>query len=275
MIPNGVHRDYLEIDDVANVRDLPGDFDAVPISSYSAQVTESWTLADRFALADVIVVLRGLHVAAGPEEALRPADSIVIGEGEPVWPQLIRDLLQRRLRSTYDSTVTPFNPGSSPMPLFDMLDTERYNRLTVQTQRGCPFDREFCAASIRLSPIFRTKAVDRVVTEIRHIEEIWPTRFIESADDNTVANKKRTKELLRAQIPEDIRWFRESDISLAPRRESVSGACICRLAISCSLAACRSQGIQGRCCGAETEGFSACDDVEIVALLIDCSPCSC
>jgi len=219
MTPNEVDLDYLEIDDVANVRDLPGDFDAVAIASYSAQIKEAYTLADRFRSAGVIVVLGGLHVTARPEEALQHADSIVIGEGEPVWPHLIRDLLQRKLRSTYDSTGTPFNLGSSPMPRFDMLDTVRYNRLTVQTQRGCPFDCEFCAASIRLSPIFRAKPVDRVIAEIRRIKEIWPTPFIEFADDNTFANKKHAKELLRALIPEDIRWFTESDISLARDNE--------------------------------------------------------
>jgi radical SAM superfamily enzyme YgiQ (UPF0313 family) len=101
------------------------------------------------------------------------------------------------------------------MPRYDLLDPERYNRLTVQTQRGCPFDCEFCAASIRLSPLFRVKPVAKVVAEIRRIKEIWPKPFIELADDNTFANKKHAKRLVRALIPEQIKWFTETDISVA------------------------------------------------------------
>lgn len=215
MTPSQVDLDYVEIEDIADVDDLPGDYDAVAISSFSAQINEAYTLADRFRAAGVTVILGGLHVAARPEEALQHADSIVIGEGEPMWPQVVNDLTRHRLQPSYDSRGTPFNLGSSPMPRFELLDIERYNRLTVQTQRGCPFDCEFCAASIRLSPIFRVKPVDRVIAEIRRIKEIWPNPFIEFADDNTFANKKHAKKLLRALIPEDIRWFTESDISLA------------------------------------------------------------
>ena len=219
MTPDEVDLDYVEVDDIAEIDTLRGDFDAVAISSFSAQIKEAYTLADRFRRANVIVILGGLHVTARPEEALQHADSIVIGEGEPVWPQLIRDLARRMLQPMYDSRGAPFNLGSSPMPGFEMLDTERYNRLTVQTQRGCPFDCEFCAASIRLSPTFRVKPVDRVIAEIRRIKEIWPKPFIEFADDNTFANKKHAKKLLRALILEDIRWFTESDISLAKDNE--------------------------------------------------------
>jgi len=212
---DGVELDYREVEDLDQLDGLPGDYDAVAISSFSAQIKEAYALADRFREAGVIVLLGGLHVTARPEEALLHADSIVIGEGEPVWPQVIRDLRRRQLQRSYDSRGTPFNLGSAPMPRFELLDPERYNRLTVQTQRGCPFDCEFCAASIRLSPIYRVKPVEKVIAEIRRIKELWPKPFIEFADDNSFVNKKRAKELLRALVPEKVRWFTESDISIA------------------------------------------------------------
>jgi radical SAM superfamily enzyme YgiQ (UPF0313 family) len=215
MTPKDMDLEYVEIEDIADIDELPGDYDAVAISSFSAQIKEAYALADRFRASGVSVILGGLHVTARPEEALQHANSIVIGEGEPVWPRLLHDLMRGELQHRYDSRGTPFNLGGSPMPRFDLLDTGRYNRLTVQTQRGCPFDCEFCAASIRLSPIYRVKPVDRVISEIRRIKEIWPKPFIEFADDNTFANKKHAKKLARALIPEAIRWFTESDISLA------------------------------------------------------------
>ena len=215
MTPDDVELGYFEVDNLTDFDGLPDDYDTVAISSFSAQMKDAYVLADQFRAAGVRVILGGLHVTARPDEALQHADSIIIGEGEPSWPQLISDLERGNLQSTYDSRATPFNLADAPMPRYDLLDPEKYNRLTVQTQRGCPFDCEFCAASIRLSPLFRVKPVDKVIAEIRRIKEIWPKPFIELADDNTFANKKHAKRLVRALIPEQIKWFTETDISVA------------------------------------------------------------
>ncbi len=83
------------------------------------------------------------------------------------------------------------------MPRFDLLEIERYNRLTVQTQRGCPWRCEFCAASIRLTPKYKVKPVAKVMAEIREIRRYWPRPFIEFADDNTFVNRRHSKELMR------------------------------------------------------------------------------
>lgn len=214
MTPKDIDVEYLEVEDIEKVDGLPGDYDVVAISSFSAQIKEAYELADRFRAAGTRVLLGGLHVTARPDEALGHADCIVIGEGEPMWPQLVSDLKHRQLRAIYDSRETTFNLADAPMPRFELLDPERYNRLTVQTARGCPFDCEFCAASIRLSPIYRVKPVEKVIAEIRRIKELWPKPFIEFADDNTFVNKRHAKELLRALAPEKIRWFTETDISV-------------------------------------------------------------
>jgi radical SAM superfamily enzyme YgiQ (UPF0313 family) len=101
------------------------------------------------------------------------------------------------------------------MPRFELLEIDRYNRLTVQTQRGCPFRCEFCASSIRIAPQYRVKPVEKVIAEIRRIKEIWKHPFIEFADDNTFVNKIHSRQLVRALIPEGVRWFTETDISVA------------------------------------------------------------
>jgi len=215
MTPDDVELGYFEVDDIADFGGLPEDYDAIAISSFSAQMKDAYVLADQFRSQGVRVILGGLHVTARPDEALQHADSIIIGEGEPSWPQLISDLKRGEFQRRYDSRATPFDLAAAPMPRYDLLDPERYNRLTVQTQRGCPFDCEFCAASIRLSPLFRVKPIAKVIAEIRHIKEVWPKPFIELADDNTFANKKHAKHLVRALIPEQIKWFTETDISVA------------------------------------------------------------
>ena len=101
------------------------------------------------------------------------------------------------------------------MPRYDLLDIERYNRLTVQTQRGCPWRCEFCAASIRLTPKYKVKPIAKVLAEIHEIRRHWPRPFIEFADDNTFVNRRHSKELMRALAGERIKWFTETDISVA------------------------------------------------------------
>ena len=160
-------------------------------------------------------MLGGLHVTALPDEARRHADGVVIGEGESSWPAVLADLRQDGLKPVYDPRSWSFDLAGAPMPRFDLLDIDRYNRITVQTQRGCPFRCEFCAASIRLTPVYKVKPVHKVIAEIQRIKEIWPHPFIEFADDNSFVVKSHSKGLLRALAKEKVRWFTETDISVA------------------------------------------------------------
>ena len=215
LTPREIDVSYHEVPDLAAVDGLPGDFDAVAISSFSAMIKDAYALADRFRAAGVRVVLGGLHVTARPDEAAAHADAVVIGEGEPVWPRLCQDLVAGRLKARYDARPTPFDLRDAPMPRFELLEPDRYNRLTVQTQRGCPYNCDFCGASIRLDPRFKVKPVAKVIDEIHRLKDVWPHPFLEFADDNTFADKARGRELVRALIPEGLRWFTETDISIA------------------------------------------------------------
>jgi radical SAM superfamily enzyme YgiQ (UPF0313 family) len=178
-------------------------------------IKDAYELAARYRAAGTTVILGGLHVTLMPDEAAQHADIILVGEAEPLWGGILADLRQGRAKPRYDARGTTFDFANSPMPRFDLLDISKYNRLTVQTQRGCPYDCEFCAASIRLNPKFRTKPVDRVMAEIHAIKEIWAHPFIEFADDNTFANKRHGRELAEALEGEGVRWFTETDISVA------------------------------------------------------------
>jgi len=221
LTPAEVDLRYLEVSDIKSITGVPEEFDAVAISSFSAQIGEAYELADRYRALGTRVILGGLHVSAVPDEAAVHADAIVIGEGEPVWPAVVADLLASgaALKPIYDARGHPFSFDHSPMPRFDLLDIERYNRLTVQTQRGCPFRCEFCAASIRISPTYKVKPVDRIIAEIHAIKALWKRPFVEFADDNTFVNKTHSKQLLRALAREDVRWFTETDLSVADDEE--------------------------------------------------------
>jgi radical SAM superfamily enzyme YgiQ (UPF0313 family) len=128
---------------------------------------------------------------------------------------VLADLRRGRSRGIYAPNGREFDLADAPMPRYDLLDIQRYNRLTVQTQRGCPWRCEFCAASIRLTPKYKVKPVAKVLAEIHEIRRFWPRPFIELADDNTFVNRRHSKTLMRALAPERIKWFTETDISVA------------------------------------------------------------
>jgi radical SAM superfamily enzyme YgiQ (UPF0313 family) len=204
---------YFEVRDLTEAADVPTDFDLVAISSFTAQIGEAYALADRFRAAGVPVVLGGLHVSMRPDEALEHADAVVVGEGECTWLDVLADAQHGVLRAKY-VPARQFDLVDSPMPTFELLDIDRYNRLTVQTSRGCPLRCDFCAASILIAPAYRQKPVERVLAEIDRIRELWRRPFIEFADDNAFVNRRYWKRLLPELARRRVRWFAETDLSL-------------------------------------------------------------
>jgi len=108
-----------------------------------------------------------------------------------------------------------FKPPSYVHPRFDLLRGRPYNRVTVQTSRGCPLNCEFCAASLRITSAFQQKPVEFVIEEIKAAVSVTDQPFLELADDNTFINKKWGREFLRAITPLGLNWFTETDVSIA------------------------------------------------------------
>jgi radical SAM superfamily enzyme YgiQ (UPF0313 family) len=207
---------YLEIADLKAAGELPDDFDLVAISSFSAQIYEAYAVADWYRLRHIPVVMGGLHVTSVPEEAKEHCTSVIIGEGEPVWPQLLRDAEGGQLKPFYAGEPHGlYDLRDAPMPRFDLLNPAKYNRITVQTSRGCPHKCSFCASSILLTSKYKLKPVEKVVAEIHEIKKIWPKPFIEFADDNSFVHRAHSKELLRKLAKEKLHWFTETDVKVA------------------------------------------------------------
>lgn len=218
MTPAEIEVEYVEIPHIADLNvDAMPDFDAVAISSYSAQIGEAYTLADQLRARGTKVIMGGPHVTAMVDEALAHADAVVCGEAEPHWVQVIDDLRAGELKRVYrsDPDAPLFDMTTGPIPRFDLLDPENYNRIPIQTSRGCPHDCEFCAGSKNFGPGYRQKTVDQVVQEIEAVCEIWHRPFIEFADDNLFVDHAWGRELLERIAPLGVRWFAETDISIA------------------------------------------------------------
>lgn len=210
---------YIEVPDLDQVNGIPGDFDLVAISSYSAQIDEAYQLARRYRDCGVPVIMGGIHVTVLPEEALQYCTSVVIGEGEPSWLQVLEDAENSTLKPFYGSRNCDYDLADSPIPAFELLDISKYNRLTVQTSRGCPHQCEFCASSVLLTNQYKQKPVANVIKEIDRILSLWEHPFIEFADDNGLVNHAYWKELLGKLKGKKLRWFTETDISVAEDQE--------------------------------------------------------
>ena len=236
--PETIDVEYVEVDDVqAHAAAVRLDFDLVGLSTYTARAPDAYVVADAYRAAGIPVVFGGLHASVLPEEAAQHADAVVVGEGETSWPQVVRDFQQhgRRGLQPYYREAAPghFDLAASPLPRFELLqnvgapgpapDPVRsgslhrlnvYNRITIQTSRGCPWDCDFCAASKLYGPRYRLKPVERVLHEVDIVSGLWLRPFIEFADDNTFVNKSWSKRLLRGLAERDIRYFTETDVSV-------------------------------------------------------------
>jgi len=218
--PKDVEAEYIEVADLKALDQMRTDFDLVGISSFTAQAYEMYELADWYRAKGVPVVLGGLHVSMCYEEAKEHADSVVVGEGEETWPILVEDFKRggKDALKPYYREGKPglYDLGQSPMPNFEQLLGRPYNRITVQTVRGCPWDCEFCGASKLYGPKYRRKPVEMVVAELKKVKELWgDDAFVELADDNSFANRAWTREFLTAIEDLGVRWFTETDISIA------------------------------------------------------------
>ena len=162
------------------------------------------------------MIMGGLHVSALPEEAKNHADAVVIGQGEGVWERLLADFEENNLKSFYDQKkINPrFRLKQGMLPRYDLIDFNRYNRVTLQTSRGCPLNCSFCAASRTISP-FQCKPIEHIRKELDIIYSYWERPFIELADDNTFVNKKWAKELMQLFKRYPMKWFTETDLSVA------------------------------------------------------------
>ena len=216
LTPRKFDVEYHEIADLRQLRELPTDFDLVAISTFTAQFYEACDVADYYRSRNIPVVMGGITASSLPEQAKEFCTSVVMGEGEPLWPEVLRDFESGTLKPFYvQSPAGRFDLRDAPMPRFDLLDPDKYNRITVQTSRGCPHKCEFCASSILLTSGYKLKPVEKVIAEIQEIKKIWPRPFIEFADDNSFVHRAHYKRLLRELAKEKLRWFTEADVRVA------------------------------------------------------------
>ena len=189
----------------------PIDFDApcdlVGISCMTSNAPRAYQAAGEFKKRGKRVVMGGVHPTVLPEEALRHADAVVIGEAEGVWERVLEDAESGRLRRTYHQ---PSPPLDRYVPI-DRTGARRkaFGVVPVMTTRGCIYDCEFCCVNTLFGRKVRHAPVENVV---RQITESGGKLFM-FLDDNIIGHPKYARRLFEAITPLGIKWVGQSSIS--------------------------------------------------------------
>ena len=177
--------------------------DLVGISVITGCARPAYELAKRFRDRGIPVVLGGVHVTILPGEALRHADSIVIGRGEQAWPELIKDFRQHQLRRVYrESPLTENQLVGVPAPRLDLQRRSGYMMPnTVQATRGCKRRCDFCSVAT-VWPHFIKRPVADVIRDVRMTQgKIFGFNDVSLLEDTEYA-----RELFTALIPLKKKW---------------------------------------------------------------------
>ena len=201
--------------EILDARVKPVDYDArvdlVGITGFTAEMPSAYSIADNFRKKSVKVVMGGVHVSAVPDEALKHADAVVIGEAELVWEKLLADFQRSELKQKYKADHL-CDMKNMAIPRRELLDRSMYSGFyTLQATRGCPFNCDYCAVTAFFGHEFRVRPVDEVIEEIKGFEK----KEFFFMDDNIVGRPKYAKELFRKLIPLKVTWGSQASITMA------------------------------------------------------------
>jgi radical SAM superfamily enzyme YgiQ (UPF0313 family) len=187
----------------------PGD--VVGIGIHTGNARRGYEIGRQARQRGAWVVFGGIHATLYPDEAgvHGGAHTVVRGDGDVIWTQVIADCLAGQPRAVYDGGRIAGDDFASAR--WDLLPERRYMWASVQTVRGCPKHCSFCSVWRTDGQEPRQRGVDRVIREIVELRRLG-FRFIALADDNfypvtltDLAQAKRRADLARFHELEALR----------------------------------------------------------------------
>jgi len=192
--------------------------DLVGITAFTSQANRAYELAAQWRRLGVPAVMGGIHASMCEQEAMRHADSVVVGEAETIWAKVLNDAVRGSLQPRYRADADAV--AAIPRARHDLLPAG-YAFGAVQTTRGCPLNCTFCSVTAFNGARYRHRPIMDVVDEIAVIDE----RLLLIVDDNLIgtsaAHINRAKELFRAMIRANLRkkWIAQVTINMADDEE--------------------------------------------------------
>ncbi len=202
-----------------NIEDIDYNWpaDLAGITARTMFAMRAYHIAAKFRSRGIKTVLGGIHPSMCHNEALQFCDSLVIGEAEHVWQNLLTDAqagqLKQIYRSNHSADLTAF-----PKPVRSKLSINRYLADILQTTKGCPFQCEFCSVYAYDGQRIRHKTIEQVLREITEIHastNSFKRKSIFFADDNIIGDKKYARELFTALKPYNLNWSCQASINVA------------------------------------------------------------
>ena len=204
------HHDVQVINDIVENIDFSSDYDLVAITAMTTQIGRAYQIADKFREIGVKVIIGGIHATVLPDEAKEHADSVVIGEADNIWEDILDDFEKNRFKDFYKDDTRP-DLQRLILPRWDNMNLNIYPKpfghklpkMPLFTTRGCVFNCKFCSVSKYFGKTFRFKPIDHVIKEIEHTQ----TNSFLFVDDNIACNTDYSRELFKELTKKDINWF--------------------------------------------------------------------
>ena len=185
------------------------DLAALSVETFTAR--RAYAIADAYRARGVPVVMGGYHPTFLPDEALRHADAVVVGDAEGAWERLLADFEAGRLGRIYRSD------HGAPLEGYRLDRSiylgKKYAPIeVVQFGRGCRFACDFCSIHSFYGTNLRVRALDGLLEEI---ESLPRGRLLCFVDDNLFGRKSDLLALLDALVPMRRRWICQISIDVA------------------------------------------------------------
>lgn len=200
------------------IEDVPFDTDAdlVGISSMGHAVIRTIDIAKKFRELGKTVVLGGYMVSLMPEEAQKYGDSVMIGDAEETWAEMINDYEKGELKKVYYKKLEELK---TPLPKYELLLNKKIgNFLPVQAGRGCPKTCSFCSVHCLYRGQYLKRSIPEVIRDIKKIKELGFKQFL-LLDDNIFSNREYAIELCAEIKKLKMHWMTQCSIDIARDEE--------------------------------------------------------
>ncbi len=155
------------VDDFVNPEEI--DADLVAMSALTPNIPRAYYIANKLRDKGTKVVIGGAHVTALAEEALDHVHTVVKGEAEDIWPTLISDFEQGKLKPVYDGRMNG-DISKIKLPRRDLIHPN-YKFPSVITSKGCPFKCNFCYLSIYEKNSYRVLPVEAIIEDLDRLNK--------------------------------------------------------------------------------------------------------
>ncbi|MEE9466348.1 MAG: radical SAM protein [Candidatus Neomarinimicrobiota bacterium] len=180
-------------------------WDLVGITSTTYKAPRAYEIADSFKSLGVQVIVGGIHPTLQPDQCLEHCSSVVTGEAEPVWNQVLHDAARQQLAPIYNAGILE---DLSKVP-FARRDLYRpgQNPTYFQATRGCGWTCRFCyLQEIPGWNPFRRRPIDQVIDELRAVKQ----SVIAIVDDNLFIDRQYALDLFEAMTTLGKFWWAQA-----------------------------------------------------------------